>query len=194
MGDVVADSAVAARRCQCQATGVIGQRHRHAVDLQFEHPGDRPRVTGRGEEGLDLPRPGDEIVGGVGVVDRQHRDRVPHRGEAVERLPANALRRAVGCDELWVPRLESAELVDQPVVVEIADLGCRLEVVASVVVADQVAERRDPLRAAELKGRRVVLVDDVMTSGASLLMAASVLRLAGATHVSAVVLTRTAPT
>lgn len=51
-----------------------------------------------------------------------------------------------------------------------------------------------PLRAAELKGRRVVLVDDVMTSGASLLTAASALRLAGATHVSAVVLTRTAPT
>jgi ComF family protein len=52
----------------------------------------------------------------------------------------------------------------------------------------------EPLRAAELTGRRVVLVDDVMTSGASLLTAASVLRQAGARHVSAVVLTRTAPT
>lgn len=51
-----------------------------------------------------------------------------------------------------------------------------------------------PLRAAELSGRRVVLVDDVMTSGASLLTAASVLRQSGASHVSAVVLTRTAPT
>ncbi len=51
-----------------------------------------------------------------------------------------------------------------------------------------------PLRASELQGRRVVLVDDVMTSGASLLTAASVLRQAGATHVSALVLTRTAPT
>ena len=51
-----------------------------------------------------------------------------------------------------------------------------------------------PLRAVELTGRRVVLVDDVMTSGASLLTAASVLRQAGARHVSAVVLTRTAPT
>jgi ComF family protein len=52
----------------------------------------------------------------------------------------------------------------------------------------------EPLRAAELTGRRVVLIDDVMTSGASLLTAASVLRQAGASHVSAVVLTRTAPT
>ncbi len=52
----------------------------------------------------------------------------------------------------------------------------------------------EPLRADELRGRRVVLVDDVMTSGASLLTAASVLRQAGASHISAVVLTRTAPT
>jgi len=51
-----------------------------------------------------------------------------------------------------------------------------------------------PLRGAELTGRRVVLVDDVMTSGASLLTAANVLRRSGASHVSAVVLTRTAPT
>jgi ComF family protein len=52
----------------------------------------------------------------------------------------------------------------------------------------------EPLRIAELADRRVVLIDDVMTSGASLLTAASVLRQAGASHVSAVVLTRTAPT
>jgi ComF family protein len=52
----------------------------------------------------------------------------------------------------------------------------------------------EPLRVTELTGRRVVLVDDVMTSGASLLTAASVLRQAGASHVSAMVLTRTAPT
>ena len=52
----------------------------------------------------------------------------------------------------------------------------------------------DPLRAAELRGRRVVLVDDVMTSGASLYTAAQVLRDAGAAHVTAVVLARTAPT
>jgi ComF family protein len=51
-----------------------------------------------------------------------------------------------------------------------------------------------PMRGAELTGRRVVLVDDVMTSGASLLTAASILRQAGASHVSALVLTRTAPT
>ena len=51
----------------------------------------------------------------------------------------------------------------------------------------------DPLRAPRLAGRRVVLVDDVMTSGASLFAAAQVLRDAGAAHITAVVLARTPP-
>ena len=51
----------------------------------------------------------------------------------------------------------------------------------------------DPLRVGELDGRRVVLVDDVMTSGASLFTAAQALRDAGAAHITAVVLARTAP-
>jgi len=50
----------------------------------------------------------------------------------------------------------------------------------------------DPLRAHELRGRRVVLVDDVMTSGASVFTAARVLRAAGASHIGALVLARTA--
>lgn len=49
----------------------------------------------------------------------------------------------------------------------------------------------DPLRVAEVAGRRVVLVDDVMTSGASLFTAAQALREAGAAHITGVVLART---
>lgn len=49
----------------------------------------------------------------------------------------------------------------------------------------------EPLRAAELKNRRVWLVDDVMTSGASLCAAAQVLRDAGAASVTGVVFART---
>lgn len=49
----------------------------------------------------------------------------------------------------------------------------------------------EPLRAAQLRGKKVVLIDDVMTSGASLHTAARVLRAAGATQVSALVLART---
>ncbi len=49
----------------------------------------------------------------------------------------------------------------------------------------------DPLRSAEVIGRRVMLVDDVITSGASLFTAASALKQAGAAHVTAMVFART---
>ena len=49
----------------------------------------------------------------------------------------------------------------------------------------------DPLKAPSLRGKRVVLVDDVMTSGASLHAAARVLRQAQVAHIAAVVLART---
>jgi ComF family protein len=49
----------------------------------------------------------------------------------------------------------------------------------------------DPLRAHELQGKRIVLVDDVMTSGATLFAAAAALRQAGAAHITAIVFART---
>ena len=49
----------------------------------------------------------------------------------------------------------------------------------------------DPLLAHQLKDKRVVLVDDVMTSGASLHSAAQVLRRAGVAEVAAIVFART---
>ena len=49
----------------------------------------------------------------------------------------------------------------------------------------------EPLRGSALRGQRVVLVDDVMTSGASLFAAAAVLRQAGAVHVTGLVVART---
>lgn len=49
----------------------------------------------------------------------------------------------------------------------------------------------DPLQVGRLAQRRIVLLDDVMTSGASLHAAARVLRAAGAVHVTALVLART---
>ena len=51
----------------------------------------------------------------------------------------------------------------------------------------------DPLRAGEVHDRHLLLVDDVMTSGASLHTAARVLLQAGARQVSALVLARTGP-
>lgn len=51
----------------------------------------------------------------------------------------------------------------------------------------------DPLQAGQIQGKRVVLVDDVMTSGASLHAAATALRAAGAAHITGIVIARTAP-
>ncbi len=49
----------------------------------------------------------------------------------------------------------------------------------------------DPLKTVQLKDKRVVLLDDVMTSGASLFAAARVLREAGAAHITGLVFART---
>jgi len=49
----------------------------------------------------------------------------------------------------------------------------------------------DPLKTSPLQGARVVLVDDVMTTGASLYAAARVLRAAGVAHITGVVIART---
>ncbi len=49
----------------------------------------------------------------------------------------------------------------------------------------------EPAHATALQGRRIVLLDDVMTTGASLHEAARVLRRAGAAHITALVLART---
>ncbi|WP_428572723.1 phosphoribosyltransferase family protein [Ramlibacter sp.] len=51
----------------------------------------------------------------------------------------------------------------------------------------------DPLRAPQVRGKAVLLVDDVMTSGASLHAAARAVRGGGAVRVSALVIARTPP-
>jgi len=49
----------------------------------------------------------------------------------------------------------------------------------------------EPLLSGRIKGARLVLIDDVMTSGASLYAAARVLKAAGAAHIIGVVIART---
>jgi ComF family protein len=49
----------------------------------------------------------------------------------------------------------------------------------------------EPLKIANIQGARLVLVDDVMTTGASLYAAARVLKSAGAAHITGLVIART---
>lgn len=49
----------------------------------------------------------------------------------------------------------------------------------------------DPLQHAAVCGKKIVLLDDVMTTGASLHRAAMVLRAAGAAHITGLVFART---
>lgn len=80
-----------------------------------------------------------------------------------------------------------------------AGLLLRLRETASQATLDRAGRRAnvlgafgvDPLRHAQVRGRSVLLVDDVMTSGASLYAAAGALRQAGAARVTALVLART---
>jgi predicted amidophosphoribosyltransferase len=49
----------------------------------------------------------------------------------------------------------------------------------------------EPLQTELIRDKRIVLIDDVMTTGATLNAAARVLRQAGAAHITAVVFART---
>ena len=65
------------------------------------------------------------------------------RLEALDRLVADALRGAVGRDQLGMLGFELFQLLDEPVVIGIGDLRGRLDVVFPVVAADFVAKPGD---------------------------------------------------
>jgi ComF family protein len=105
-----------------------------------------------------------------------------------ERLAARGFNQALEIARRMAPRAKTpAELLlrlrDTP---PQASLG-RGERLANVRHAFGI----DPQRGRLVRGRQVLLVDDVMTSGASLFTAAAVLRQAGAARVCAAVLART---
>ncbi len=65
------------------------------------------------------------------------------RREALDRLVADALRGAVGRDQLGMLGFELLEPLDEPVVLAVGDFRGRLDVVLPVVVADFLAEPGD---------------------------------------------------
>ena len=65
------------------------------------------------------------------------------RAEALDRLPADPLRGAVGADQLGVLLLQPLQALQQAVELAVADRGRGLDVVEVVVALDLLAQRFD---------------------------------------------------
>jgi len=93
---------------------------------------------------------------------------------------------------LRVARLLAPSTTDATLLLRIRNTPAQSALARKTRRADEKgAFAHDPLRPDAVRGQRVVLVDDVMTSGASLHEAARVLRAAGASRITALVLART---
>ncbi len=66
--------------------------------------------------------------------------------EALQRTLADALRGRVGRNQLRTLRLESAQLIHQPVVLLVRDYGFGFGVIEPVVLTDFGAQRLDAIR------------------------------------------------
>ncbi len=93
---------------------------------------------------------------------------------------------------LTLARQLAPDKTDQRLLLRIKDTPAQ----SSLKRADRLNSLNDavaiePLLVEKIRGARLVLVDDVMTSGASLYAAARVLRSAGAAHITGLVIART---
>ena len=137
-GDVIPDGPVAPGRSAPVGPILVRERHRQAIDLQLadelgllpDHP-------------LDPLAPRVELLPGERVVQREHRNPVPRGGEQLRRRAADALRRAVGGDELGERLFQRPELPHELVVLGVGDLRVVQDVVPIVVVVDEVPELLD---------------------------------------------------
>lgn len=117
----------------------------------------------------------------------EHADLVIPMPLSTERLKERGFNQA-----LLLARLLSPDKVADQLLLRIQDTPPqsrlkRAERERNVAVAFAV----DPLKQSLLKDRRVILIDDVMTSGASLFASARALRAAGAAHITGLVVART---
>jgi ComF family protein len=109
-----------------------------------------------------------------------------------ERLQTRGFNQAWQLARLLASQSGSAATTDSTLLLRVKNTRPQTELKREARLANvKGAFQIDPLRVDELKGRRVVLIDDVMTSGASLFTAAGALRAAGAAHITGIVLART---
>ena len=132
----------------------------------------------------------------IAQVMRAHPDVQPALGAAdlVIPMPLSATRlRARGYNQALVlaQALKTTKLDSKPLL--------RIKDTPALSLLDREDRQRamadafavEPLLAAQVRGKRIVLVDDVMTTGATLHGAASALKAAGAAHITGLVFART---
>src|SRR5262249_4474380 len=78
-----------------------------------------------------------------GIVNREHGNAMADRRKALERLPADALRGAVGTDQLGMLRLQLHQAVHHPVELAVADLRPGLDIVEIVMPVQLAAQASD---------------------------------------------------
>ena len=145
---------------------LVGQRHGHAVDLGLAREGERVQVEiGRLAPQPLPPRP--QLVLAEGVVEAHHRDPVAHLLEQARRRGAHGVRRRVGCRQRWIVRLQLPQLHHEEVVFGVGDLGRIEHVVQLVVVDDQGAQLRRPLRRLLRDVRHAAMPAPTTASGSS---------------------------
>jgi hypothetical protein len=124
-GDVVADQPVPPGRGPGQPAPLVLEGDRDAVDLDLADVGGDVA-----HDALGAPAPGGQLLGGEGVVQRQHRHPVPHRRERRRLRRPHHLGGRVGGAQVGVVVLEPLELPQQLVVLGVGDVGVAEDVVA----------------------------------------------------------------
>ncbi len=140
-GHVLADDTVTARGAPLEQAVAVDQRDRQAVDLRFGdvvHGGIAEAV--RGQQPAVATVPGAQLVFVAGVGKRQHGLQMAPLVELVERRGADPLCRRVGRAQLRELVLETLQLAQQQVVVEVADLGLVEDVIEVSVMFDLAAQ------------------------------------------------------
>ena len=131
---ILADGAVATRGPLHEAPVLVAQADRQAVELQLRAVAQRRGIETSGGGGLaHAPVEAADIVVGECVLQRQHRQRVPHLAEAGRERAADAPGRRLGRGEFGMGRLELLQLAEQAVVLRIGHRR-RIEHVVRVIV------------------------------------------------------------
>ena len=193
---------------RCAGCGMLGHRWCPTCVSECRRPPHRRTVTGCGVlvvggayEGplrravLSFKRDRPALAGPL--TDALWRDRLPVAVDCVTWVPAGPGRRRRGFDQGQVLARSAARLVDRPAVALLERRGRRGQQALGAEDRRTNAARAIHARG-PIPGWRVLLVDDVLTTGASLERSAEALLRAGARTVDAAVLAavsraRTAP-